>query len=365
MNFSVLNLFLKLPKFLLFLVISTCSYGFVILFSAGGNNLDPWAYKQIINFLIFFPIMILVAYSDIRLIYKYSYIFYISIIILLFAVHFFGHTAMGATRWLSIGTVKIQPSEPAKLAVIVFLAKYFHNTSYDNLNKLRYLIPPILAVIIPAALIIKQPDLGTGIVVLIISSILFFSSGVGVKKFVILFAIILSFSPIIWNKMHDYQKKRVEVFLNPDKDPLGSGYNIIQSKIAIGSGGLFGRGLGEGTQSHLSFLPEHQTDFIFACLSEDLGFLGAAILIILYISIIYISLSISINSKSLYNKLLSIGVTSIFFSHAMINIGMVSGIFPVVGIPLPLVSYGGTMMGSMLIGFGIIMNVHMNQQVKL
>ncbi len=356
---------IKLPKTLMFLVVLCSLYGFLILYSAGGNNIEPFGYKQMINFAIFFPIMLIIAYSDIRIIYKYSYIFYAITLLLLVAVELFGHTAMGATRWLRIGGIKIQPSEPAKIAVILFLSRYFHNITSDQIKRIIYLIPPILAVLIPAALIIKQPDLGTGIVVLMISGILFFISGVRVWKFVAVFAIIAALSPVIWHKLHDYQKKRVEVFLNPDKDPLGSGYNIIQSKIAIGSGGFFGKGLGQGTQSHLSFLPEHQTDFIFACLSEDLGFVGAAFLIILYAMIIYLCLSISINCKSLFGKFLAVGIISIFFSHALINIAMVSGIMPVVGIPLPLISYGGTMMGSILIGFGVIMNIHMNQQIKL
>lgn len=350
---------------LLFLVIANCFYGFLILYSAGHNQLDPWVTKQFYNFIIFCPLMIIVAFLDIKILFKYSYIFYFLILCLLIAVELFGHTAMGATRWLDIGGIKIQPSEPTKLAVIVFLAKYFHSIRADQITKILYLIPPVIAVLLPSALIIKQPDLGTGLVVIIISGILFFVSGVKPWKFVAILITAIIISPVIWHKMHEYQRKRVEVFLNPDKDPLGSGYNIIQSKIAIGSGGFWGSGLGQGTQSHLSFLPEHQTDFIFACLAEDLGFVGVSVLFIIYTMIIYLSLSISINAKSLYMKFLAIGITSIFFCHALINIGMVSGLLPVVGIPLPLISYGGTMMGSILIGFGIIMNIHINQYLKI
>ena len=214
-------------------------------------------------------------------------------------------------------------------------------------------------------MIIKQPDLGTGMIILIIASFIFFAAGVGIKKFLIVFAGLCAFMPILWAFLREYQKKRILVFLNPELDPLGSGYNIVQSKISIGSGGLFGKGIGSGTQSQLHFLPEHQTDFIFASLSEDFGFLGGIILLTLYSLIIYVSIGIAINSKSVFGKLLAIGVISMFFSHIFINIGMVMGLVPVVGVPLPLISYGGTMMGSMLGGFALVMNVHINQSVVI
>lgn len=365
MNKELLKFIDSLPKTLVILIIINCLYGFVILYSAGYNHLDQWAFKQIINFLIFFPVMIFIAYMDLKVIFKYSYIFYFVVLSMLLLVELFGHSAMGAKRWLNIGGIRLQPSEPAKIAIVLCLARYFHSLKAEYIGKVRYLIPAIIAVIIPSILIIKQPDLGTGMVLLGISGMIFFVSGVRLWKFVALISASLISLPFIWSKLHDYQKKRIEVFLNPDQDPLGSGYNIIQSKIAIGSGGLFGKGLGQGTQSHLSFLPEHQTDFIFGCLAEDLGFIGTAVLIILYAVIIYMSLSIAINAKNVFGKIVATGVTSIFFCHVCINIGMVSGLLPVVGIPLPLISYGGTMMASILIGFGLILNIHVNQYSKL
>lgn len=355
----------KLPILLVSLIILNCSYGFLILYSAGHNHFDPWALKQMINFALFFPVMLFIAFIDLRIIYKYSYIFYLAVFLMLIGVELFGHTAMGAKRWLGIAGFRLQPSEPAKIAVVLFLARYFHNLKADQLPKIIYLIPAIIAILLPAGLIIKQPDLGTGIVVLGVAGIMFFAAGVRKWMFGAVFAIFLAALPLIWHNLHDYQKKRVEVFINPDQDPLGSGYNIIQSKIAIGSGGFFGKGLGEGSQSHLSFLPEHQTDFIFACLSEDLGFMGGAILIILYSLMIYLCLSIAINAKNLFGKMLVTGITSIFFIHICVNIGMVTGLLPVVGIPLPLISYGGTMMASILIGFGLIINVYVHQYSKI
>ncbi len=359
------NKFYRLPKFLLLLIVINSIYGFVLLYSAGKSNIYPWAMKQIINFLIFFPVMILIALTNIRTIYKYSYVPIVLVLFLLIIVELFGYTAMGATRWLSVGPLRIQPSELAKISIVLFLAKYFHDLSTSNIRNIFYLVIPSIISIFCSLLIIKQPDLGTGVIIIIVSAVLFFVAGAKMQLFYFGFISICASVPLIWNKLHDYQKKRIAIFIDPEQDPLGSGYNIIQSKIAIGSGGLFGMGIGEGSQSHLSFLPEHQTDFIFACLCEDLGFVGALALIMLYAMITYLSLSISINTKSLYIKLVACGAISIFFFHGFINISMVTGMLPVVGIPLPLMSYGGTMMGSMLIGFGLIMNAHINRSVKL
>lgn len=357
--------FSKLPTQLLALV-SLCSfYGILILYSAGNNEIYPWAFKQFLYFVIFFPIMILVSNINLRIVYNYTYTFYFMVLILLILVELVGYKAMGAKRWLGIGGLRIQPSELAKISTVMCIAKYFYQISYDQVKKISYLVIPATVCLIPAALIMKQPDLGTAMIILIVSAMVFYIAGVRKILFASIIIVVIVMSPIVWSKMHDYQKRRVEVFLNPEKDPLGSGYNIIQSKIAIGSGGFFGNGLGKGTQSHLSFLPEHQTDFIFACLAEDLGFLGVLVLMIIYIAIIIQSMSISANSRNIYTKLLSAGICGIFFTHIAVNIGMVSGLLPVVGIPLPLISYGGTMMGSFMIGFGIIMNVHKNKYTNL
>jgi rod shape determining protein RodA len=280
---------------------------------------------------------------------------------MLIGVELFGSVAMGGQRWINLGLIKIQPSEPAKIAVVLMLAKYFHNVSHNDINKIHKLIIPIIAILIPCALIIKQPDLGTGMVVLIVSTIMLFALGVSIWKFITVGAAAIISLPIIWQMMYDYQKRRILMFWDPSQDPLGSGYNIIQSKIAIGSGGMLGKGLTQGTQSQLEFLPEHQTDFIFATMAEELGFIGGMVLVTLYAMVIILSLLIAINSKSLFGKLIAIGITSIFFSHIFINMGMVMGLLPVVGVPLPLISYGGTMMSSMLVGLGLIMNVEVNR----
>ena len=352
---------LHLP--LIILIAITCLYGFLVLYSAAGANIHPWVYKQLMHIIICMPLVMIIAFLDIRTIYRMAWILYIIILLMLIGVDILGYTAKGGTRWIEIAGMRIQPSEPMKLVIVIMLARYFHGISEKDVDRIQHLIIPLVATLLPAAIIIKQPDLGTGGILLIIASFIFFAAGVSIKKFLVVFAGLCTSMPILWALLREYQKKRILVFLNPESDPLGSGYNIVQSKISIGSGGLFGKGIGSGTQSQLHFLPEHQTDFIFASLSEDFGFLGGIILLILYSLIIYVSIGIAINSKSIFGKLLAIGIISMFFSHIFINIGMVMGLVPVVGVPLPLISYGGTMMGSMLGGFALIMNVHLNQSV--
>ena len=345
----------KIPFSIPFLITVICIYGFVILYSAAGGQIEPWAYRQIIIFSIFMPLAFIISMVDTRFIYKFSYFLYFFVLLLLIAVAIIGKTVMGATRWIDLGVFYIQPSEPTKIAIVLMLARYFHSSKEQNISSIYNLILPIIGVLIPAFLIIKQPDLGTGIITIIVATIIFFAAGIG--------SLILL--PIVWTLLHNYQKNRVLIFLNPDREPLGAGYNIIQSKIAIGSGGFWGKGLLNGTQSHLSFLPEYTTDFIFSFLTEELGFVGGLVLVILYFMLILSSLAIAINTKSIFTKLMVIGLTSIFFSHVFINIGMVMGMMPVVGVPLPFISYGGTMMVSMLISFGLIMNASLHQHSNL
>lgn len=352
-----------LPMNILILVVLISMFGILILYSAAGGNFEPWAYKQFSTFLIFFPISILIALLNLNLIFRYAFIPYIIVLILLIFVELFGITAMGGKRWIEIASLRLQPAELGKIAIVLFLAKYFHNVQAKDFNKTTSLIVPIVAILLPIALVIKQPDLGTGLLTLMVSFVIFFAFGVAIWKFLVVGVSVIALIPIVWTFLYEYQKKRVMVFLNPELDPLDSGYNIIQSKIAIGSGGFWGKGIGMGTQSNLSFLPEHQTDFIFSTLTEDLGFVGGLLLIMLYFLLLISSIAIGINSRSVFGKLLAIGVAAIFFFHAFINIAMVMGLMPVVGIPLPFISYGGTMMASMLSGFGLVMNVHVNRHL--
>jgi rod shape determining protein RodA len=356
--------FLKLPKLLIFLVISLISIGVIILYSAADGSFSPWASRQLLLFIFAFPLSIIIGFLNFRTIYQLAYPTYFISLILLIAVEILGHTAMGATRWLEIGGIKLQPSEPVKFSIILMLARYFHDCSLKELSYWRHFIIPAMGTILPCMLIIKQPDLGTGTLTLIAAGMLFFASGIDFKKILIVCCIGLLMLPIAWTFLHDYQKQRVEIFLNPGKDHLGSGYNIIQSKIAIGSGGLTGKGFLQGTQSHLSFLPEHQTDFIFAFLTEEFGFLGGGLVIGLFGLLISSIMFISITCKNMFLKLVSQGVANIIFCHVFINIGMVMGVVPTVGVPLPFISYGGSLIVSMLLGIGLVINAHINKNIR-
>jgi rod shape determining protein RodA len=336
-----------------------------MLFSAAQGSLSPWAEKQILHFAIFFPIMLIVGIIDVGVWYRYSYFIYGITIIALIFVYFGGHTAMGATRWINIGFFRLQPSELTKISLILALARYFHSINQEYVNNLLFLFWPLVMIIVPFILVVKQPDLGTGVILLMVGVLLFFMAGVSIKKFVFAGIIMLVSVPTLWSFLHEYQKKRVMIFLNPELDPFGAGYNIIQSKIAIGSGGLLGKGLFQGSQSQLNFLPEHQTDFIFTMFAEEFGFLGALTLLVLYAIIIIYGFFIALNCRHQYGRLLSMGFTILFALHIFVNVAMVMGVLPVVGAPLPLLSYGGTIMMTMMIGFGLLISVSIYYDTNL
>ncbi len=358
----------KLNWLLISLITILAFVGFIMLYSAGGGNFRPWLIKQLGFFCAFFPLMIFIAIADIKTWFKLSYLFYGSALILVIIVDIMGHNAMGATRWFRVGPITIQPSEIMKLCTVFALARYFYNIEAEEIGKIKFLIIPILLIAVPACFIFYQPDLGTGAILCLVGASVLFLAGVKMWKFVSVGIATLVSIPFAWSfLLYDYQKQRVLTFLNPKNDPLGSGYNIIQSKIAIGSGGFTGKGYLNGTQGQLNFLPEKQTDFIFTMLSEELGFLGSVFTIIIYSAIIAIGISIATKTKHQYGRLLVMGIINIFFVHMFINMGMVMGLIPVVGAPLPFVSYGGTIMATMMIGFGLVLNVdlHKNNDLKL
>ncbi len=344
---------------LIFLITILASVGFAMLYSAAEGNFSPWASKQMLRFIILFPIMILIAVIDIKFWLKTSYLIYFLALSALVITEFFGTTSMGATRWIRIGGFNIQPSEIMKICIVFALARYFHATSSVNIHKILYLIPPLIMIIVPVALVLKQPDLGTALIILMVAGAVFFAAGVKIWKFMVVIIGGICSVPFLWVYLHDYQKQRVLAFLNPETDPLGNGYNILQSKIAIGSGGFSGKGFLKGTQSQLSFLPEKQTDFIFTMLAEEFGFIGGLTVIILYAIVIAYGIFISLAARSHFGRLMAIGVTNILFFHIFINIAMVMGLIPIVGAPLPLLSYGGTIMMTMLVSFGLLLNVHL------
>lgn len=350
---------------LVLLVTMIASIGFATLFSAGGGNLDPWADRQMARFLIGLGIMTVIAVTDIRLWMRLSYLIYAIGVVLLIAVDLFGRIGMGAQRWLNIGFIHIQPSEVMKIALVLTLARYFHGLSYEEVGRIRWLIIPLAMVVVPVGLVIKQPDLGTAMLLLASSGAVFFFAGVRAWKFILCIIAGGAAMPIAWGFLHEYQRKRVLTFLNPEEDPLGSGYHILQSKIALGSGGFTGKGFMQGTQSHLSFLPEKQTDFIFTMLAEEHGLIGALVLLALYILVIAYGYAIALRSRSQFGRLLAGGITTMLFLYVFINIAMVSGLVPVVGVPLPLVSYGGTAMMTLQVGLGLLIGVYVHRDVEI
>lgn len=354
----------KIPFTIVFLVFLVACFGFVLMYSAAQGNMYPWAIRQIIHFVIFLPIMLLISLVDIRFWYRSAYLFYYLALLLLILVHLLGYTAMGATRWINLGVFKLQPSELMKVCIVFALARYFHDLNNQQITFSKIIIPGIM-LIVPAILIIKQPDLGTGLILLALGTMMFFLAGVQRWVFIAGFTAVAIALPLIWQFMHDYQKNRILTFLNPERDPLGSSYNIIQSKIAIGSGGFLGKGFMKGTQSQLQFLPEHQTDFIFTMLCEEWGFLGGLLLLLTFAILIFYCYMIAFNARAKFSKLVAMGITSMFFLHVFINISMVMGLIPAVGVPLPLLSYGGTIMATILIGFGLIMNVHVHSKSNI
>lgn len=305
--------------------------------------------------------MIAIAVTDIRLWFRFAYLFYAIALFLIIIVDAMGHSAMGATRWFRVGSLTIQPSEIMKVCLVLALARYFYVIEMSSIGRVKFIITPIMMIGLPALFIFHQPDLGTATILILVGVSVLFMAGVRMWKFISVGAVVLVALPFVWYFLYDYQKQRILTFLNPDEDPLGSGYNIIQAKIAIGSGGFLGKGYLNGTQGQLNFLPEKQTDFIFTMLSEELGFAGGLFTIMICCAILAICLKIAIDTKHQFGRLIAVGIANIFFIHMFINIGMVTGILPVVGAPLPFISYGGTIMASMMIGFGLVLNADLNR----
>ncbi len=352
---------LDIPIILLLVMI--CAYGLLILYSAVGQQTAP-VVNQLIKIGVAFGLMIVMA--------QISPIFYLRIapwlfvmgIVLLIAVLFVGTTVNGSQRWLRIpGVLNFQPSELMKLVIPMMLASYFHDRHLPPLR--RHVFWACVMIFIPVLLIARQPDLGTSLLIGASGLLVLLLAGISWRYVFSAVLAGLMAAPALWYVMLDYQRTRVMILLDPERDPLGAGWNIIQSKTAIGSGGLFGKGLFQGTQSHLDFLPESQTDFIVAVLAEELGLVGVTLLLILYILLVGRGVVIAIQAQDTFGRLLVGTITFTFFVYVFVNIGMVSGILPVVGVPLPLVSHGGTAILTLFAGFGIIMSVHTHRRITL
>src|SRR6266436_197537 len=350
---------------LVLLILIAACFGVAVLYSAADGNMQPWAAAQTIRFGIALIPMIGAALLGIRLWFRAAYWTYAVGLALVVAVDLGGFVGMGARRWIDLGVIQLQPSELMNVALVLALARYFHTLSNEDVGRIRFLILPALMVLFPAALVLKQPDLGTAIMLLMTGAVLFFIAGVRLRFFALMALGAAAGVPPGWHFLRDYQKNRIYTFLDPESDPLGAGYHILQSKIALGSGGLFGKGFLLGSQSHLSFLPEKQTDFIFTTLAEEFGFVGGLGLLALYTVIIGYGFVIAFRCRSHFGRLLGLGIVTNFSLYVFINTAMVMGLIPVVGVPLPLISYGGTAMLAVMFGFGLLLNVGVHRDLRL
>lgn len=341
------------PLLALLLVIGLI--GYAMLYSAGGGSHSPWAWKHGLRLAVFLPVMVGIALVDIRFWLKISYLFYGLVVVLLVGVDVLGEINKGAQRWLDLGVIQLQPSELMKVALIMALARYFHTAYLDDTRRILFLLPAVLMILVPVGLVLVQPDLGTAVTLLVSGTAMLFMAGVRIWKFVVVGALGGAALPVLWAKMHDYQRQRVYTFLDPESDPLGSGYHIIQSKIALGSGGFWGKGFLHGTQAQLSFLPEKQTDFAFTMLAEEMGFVGAVTVLVLFLAVLMLGLVVAVRTASQYSRLVAIGAVINLFIYVAINVSMVTGLIPVVGVPLPLISYGGTAMLTLVISLGLLL----------
>jgi rod shape determining protein RodA len=350
---------------LVLLLTVTAMVGFAMLYSAANGDFDPWAWRQAVRFGAGLVLLVIIALIDVRLLLRWSYVFYAAALAMLALVEVMGVTGMGAQRWVDLWLFRLQPSEVMKIALVLAMARYFHGLTMEDTRRLRSLVVPILLMAAPAALVMRQPDLGTAVLLILTSSALMFAAGVPLRVFIAAGVAAVASVPVGWQFLREYQKQRIYTFLDPENDPLGAGYHILQSKIALGSGGMFGKGFLNGSQSHLSFLPERQTDFIFTMLAEEFGLAGGLMLLGLYVLIIIYGIAISLWSKSHFGRLVAIGVTTTFFVYVFINIAMVTGLIPVVGVPLPLVSYGGTAMMTIMVGAGLLASVYVHRDVEI
>lgn len=339
--------------------------GFTALYSAAGGGIDPWASKQIARFLVGLVGLIIIALIDIKIWYRLTYPIFIVGFILLIIVEVMGHTGMGAQRWINLGFIQLQPSELMKIAVVMALARYFHAASPEEMRSLRFLVPSLVFIALPVGLVLLQPDLGTSLMIVMAGIAMIFLAGAPIWIFITGSVLSAASLPVAWYFMHDYQKQRVRTFLDPESDPLGAGYHITQSKIALGSGGIEGKGFLQGTQSRLNFLPEKQTDFIFTLWAEEWGLMGGLFLLTLMGLIFVYGIAIAFNCRHAFGRLLAMGLIINFSLYVFINIAMVMGLIPVVGAPLPLVSYGGTSMLAALVGFGLILSCNIHRDSKL
>ena len=352
----------KLDFVLLFSIIILSGISLLVMYSTDGGEILYHTKSHFIKLVTFFLLMLVISFFNIKIWHLFSYVFYVLIIFLLIWVAFYGIKVSGSQRWMNLYFIVLQPSELMKIAIILCLAKYYHRLKIDNVNSFTSIIIVLTIILIPVMLVVSQPDLGTSILIALSGLIILWLGGVRIKYFFYSFFTFLITLPFIISFLKPYQKLRILTFLDPDRDPLGAGYQIIQSKIAIGSGGLEGKGFLKGTQSYLDFLPEKHTDFIFTLFSEEFGFLGSILLLIIYSIIIIRIIRIGTISRSNFAKLFCFGFAFGIFIYIVVNLSMVLGLLPIVGSPLPIMSFGGSSMMATMIGFGIVLSAKINHK---
>ena len=354
----------RLPWRLIFMVALICTIGVVTLYSAAGGSMSPWATRQGVTMLAFMGLAISISYIPENFIKQTTFPAYLLIIVLLIVVEMVGFVGKGAQRWIDLGFIRLQPSEFMKPAIALVLARFYDLLPVSDIRRLRGLWPAAALVLVPVALIMVQPDLGTSLMVLLGGVAVMFIAGLPMWYFLSAAGALAAALPIVLTMMHEYQRKRVLIFMDPESDPLGAGYHISQSKIAIGSGGVWGKGFLNGSQSHLDYLPEGHTDFIFATFVEEWGLVGGALLIAAFFLIIRWGMNVSKSSKTRFGQLAAAGLTATIFFYVSINLMMVMGLAPVVGIPLPLVSFGGSAVMTVMICLGILMSLERQARTR-
>jgi rod shape determining protein RodA len=355
----------RVPWLFVLLLGGIAAIGYVALWTAGSGNPDAYAQKHALRFGFCLVIMLSIAFIDIRIILRFAWAGYAIALGLLVLVLFHGNVGKGAQRWLDLGPVQLQPSELMKIMLALGLAAWFHRASWERMGNPLFLIPPALMVLIPVGLILKQPNLGTALITAMVGAAVFWAAGMRWWKFALIAGAAAIAAPIAYDHLRDYQRARITTFLDPESDPLGAGYNIIQSKIALGSGGMSGKGFLQGTQGHLNFLPEKQTDFIFTLIAEEFGFIGAMATLFMLLSVIVFCYIVAFRSRHQFGRLLAIGLGSNFFLYVFVNIAMVTGAIPVGGVPLPLISHGGSAMLTVMIGFGLLLSAYVHRDAEL
>lgn len=366
---ALADVYLPIARQLNWAIITTVTLlgllGVASLYAVAGGDFEPWAWRHGARLLVGLALMLFIASLDLRVIFNGAYLLFGALIVLLIGVEVFGVRIMGAQRWLDLSFIRLQPSELVRLGLILALARYYQRIHQNDVSHPVNLIVPLAFIAFPALLILRQPDLGTAAMLVITGLGVLFLTGISWRYFLVGGLGTLAAIPLVWQRLLPYQKERVLVFLDPERDPLGGGYHIIQSKIGIGSGGLFGKGFAEGTQSRLNFLPEKHTDFIFTMFAEEMGFIGSVFLMLLFVVLLVLLVRVAGNVRNQFSRLVVSGIGVSLFFYMAVNLAMVMGLAPVVGVPLPFISYGGTSLVTILMSIGVVLSLDRQAMVEM